>query len=168
MEEHDQTIIENWNEKVWNPKDDVYIIGDISWHKLSDTVRIVKELTGNKHLIVGNHDKKLMKNKEFCDLFVEVVDYKELQISKDKGLVLCHYPIPCFNHHYYDWVHLYGHVHNSFEWHIMERVRFEMENIYDKKCNMYNVGCMLEYMQYTPRTLDEIVEGYNRIRQDIC
>jgi len=35
-----------------------------------------------------------------------------------------------------------------------------MENLYDRQCEMYNVGAMMPYMDYTPRTLDEIIEGY--------
>jgi hypothetical protein len=29
---------------------------------------------------------------------------------------------------------------------------------------MYNVGCMMEYMDYTPRTLEEIINGYNKTK----
>ena len=72
-------------------------------------------------------------------------------------IVLSHYPIPCFNNHYYGWYHLYAHVHNSFEWNMMERVKYEMEALYDKPCHMYNVGCMMSYMGYRPRTLEEII-----------
>lgn len=41
---------------------------------------------------------------------------------------------------------------------MMEKMKKEMEgkNIL---CKMYNVGCMTEYMNYTPRTFEEIV-GY--------
>ena len=39
---------------------------------------------------------------------------------------------------------------------INERVKSEMKSLYDKPCNMFNVGCMLPYMNYTPRTFDEI------------
>ena len=30
---------------------------------------------------------------------------------------------------------------------------------------MYNVGAMLPYMDYTPRTLDEIITGYNQWKE---
>ena len=73
--------------------------------------------------------------------------------------MLSHYPIPCFNKHYYGSYHLYGHVHNSFEWNMMERVKYEMTELYDKPCFMYNVGIMIDYMNYTPRTLDEIISA---------
>ena len=75
--------------------------------------------------------------------------------------MLSHYPIPCFKNHYYDWYHLYGHVHSSFEWNMMERTKYEMTELYDKKCKMFNVGCMMPYMNYIPKTLSEIEEDYN-------
>jgi hypothetical protein len=31
---------------------------------------------------------------------------------------------------------------------------------------MYNVGAMMSYMDYTPRTLDEIIAGYNKMRKE--
>ena len=33
-----------------------------------------------------------------------------------------------------------------------------MEALYDKPCHMFNCGAMLDYMDYTPRTLEEILE----------
>lgn len=158
IEEHDAEIIKRWNDTV-DIDDDVYILGDISWANPTKTAELISRLNGNKHLIIGNHDRKLLKSKTVRDLFVEIADYKEIQLQGGKGIILSHYPIPCFNHHYYGWYHLYGHVHISFEWNMMQRVKYEMEALYDKECNMYNVGCMVSYMNYTPRTLEEIIEG---------
>ncbi len=156
IEEHDRALIDNWNRAVGR-EDEVFILGDISWYNATKTIEIMKSLNGILHLIVGNHDKKILKNRELQSLFAEITDYKELELSKGVGAVLCHYPIPCFNHHYYGWVHLYGHVHKSFEWNMMERVKYEMQALYDKPCHMFNVGAMVDYMDYTPRTLEEIV-----------
>lgn len=160
IETHDNVIIENWNNVV-GIDDDVYILGDISWHNSTKTIEIFKQLNGNKHLIVGNHDKKLLKNQKLKSLFVEVVDYKELTFDNGKGIVLCHYPIPCFNNHYYGWIHLYGHVHNSWEWEVMEHTKKHLVKASgdNKPCRMYNVGCMLSYIGYAPRTLTEILEA---------
>jgi calcineurin-like phosphoesterase family protein len=158
IEEHDEAIIRNWNNRV-GIDDDVWILGDFSWYNATKTIEFYKRLNGNKHLCIGNHDKKLLRNKEARDLFVEIVDYKEIQISKDCGIVLSHYPIPCFNNHYYGWYHLYGHVHKSFEWNMMENVKFQMSALYDKECRMYNVGIMIPYMEFMPKTLEEIVEA---------
>lgn len=158
IEEHDKIIIDNWKKTV-SDEDDIYILGDISWYDVKTTINIIQGLPGKKHLIIGNHDKKLLKNKNFRELFVETTDYKELSFGNNSGVVLCHYPIPCFNKHFYGWYHLYGHVHNSFEFHMMERIKYEMENLYEKPCNMFNVGAMMGYMNYTPRRLEYIVHN---------
>ena len=129
IEEHDRALIDNWNRAVGR-EDEVFILGDISWYNATKTIEIMKSLNGILHLIVGNHDKKILKNRELQSLFAEITDYKELELSKGVGAVLCHYPIPCFNHHYYGWVHLYGHVHKSFEWNMMERVKYEMQALF--------------------------------------
>lgn len=156
IETHDRELVENWNGVV-SMDDDVWVLGDISWYGPMKTIELFSRLNGTKHLCAGNHDKKLLANREVQALFAEITNYKELQLTPSFGLVLCHYPIPCFNHHFQNWVHLYGHVHTSFEWNMMERLRYEMEELYSKPCRMYNVGCMVPFMQFTPRTLDDIL-----------
>lgn len=160
VESHDEELIRRWNEQV-GIDDDVWILGDISWHNATKTIEIFNRLNGIKHLCKGNHDWKLLRNKQVQELFVEICDYKEINLDNGKGIVLCHYPIPCYNNHFYGWYHLYGHVHNSFEWNMMERNQYEMTALYDKKCKMYNVGCMMPYMKYAPQTLEDIEDSYN-------
>lgn len=157
VEAHDEALIECWNSVV-DIDDYVWILGDFSWYPAMKTIEIFKRLNGAKYLCIGNHDKKLLKNLDVRKLFVEIVDYKEIQITDRLGVVLSHYPIPCFNHHYYGWYHLYGHVHTSFEWNMMKQVKYEMEALYDKPCKMFNVGCMVPGMDYKPRTIEEIIE----------
>ena len=53
---------------------------------------------------------------------------------------------------------LYGHVHNTREWKFIEKWKKELLDS-GIPCNIINVGCMLDYMNYTPRTLDEILEA---------
>lgn len=159
VEEMDKTMIENWN-RVVEVNDTVYVLGDIAWYDYKRTIEIMRQLNGEKILIKGNHDKL---NQELRDCFKYVYDYKEI---KDNGrdVILCHYPIPCFNKHFYGSIHLYGHVYNSFESNMMEHFRKEMIELYDKQCNMYNVGCMMPWMNYTPRTLDEIINLYDNTK----
>lgn len=166
--EHDGSIVYNWNNAV-NCDDDVYVLGDVSFHNVTETVRLMSMLNGRLHLIVGNHDKRFLKNENFRNLFVEIADYKELYVGTDDyQIVLSHYPILAYKNLYRGWIHLYGHVHNSFEWGIMEHHKRMMKELYSKKdnkpaediFNTYNVGCMLPYMGYTPRTLQEIIDGY--------
>ena len=160
---HDEELIRRWNSAV-SQKDEVWILGDVSWHKADDTAAILERLNGRKYLITGNHDATLIRSAKTKGFFEEITPYKELHIRKGLRVVLCHYPIPCFNGHFSGWIHLYGHVHMTPEWDMTEESRrqFEREG---HACNMINVGCMLPYMDYTPRTLDEILTGYERYRE---
>ena len=165
IEEHDATLIEKWNAAT-EMDDDVWILGDISWYNATKTLKIFRQLNGNKHLIRGNHDSKLLRNKDIQNLFVEILDYKELEIGNDKSIILSHYPIPCYKNHYYGWLHFYGHVHTSFEENMMVRCRYEMEELYDTPCEMYNVGAMTSWMGYMPKTVDEIVTSWHEFHKD--
>lgn len=160
IEENDNTIIKNWNNTV-NIDDDVYILGDISWYNSTKTIEIFKKLNGSLHLIIGNHDNKFLKNINFRNLFVEICNYKELYMNNEYSIVLCHYPIVCFKNYHRGWYHLYGHVHNTIEWNVILHSIDELQNLHNKPCKAYNVGCMMDYINYTPRTLEEII-GENK------
>lgn len=166
IEAYDKAVIEKWNEAI-GINDTVWILGDISWYSATKTLEIFRQLNGVKNLCIGNHDHKLLRNKDIQNLFNEIVDYKEIELAEGKGIVLSHYPIPCFNKHYYGWYHLYGHVHNSFEWNMMEHIKMQMVELYDKPCNMYNVGIMIPYMEYRPKTLNEIIRGVENRTEEI-
>lgn len=162
IEENDNAIINNWNEVV-NIDDDVYILGDLSYHNVTETTKIINQLNGNKHLVVGNHDQKFLRNKLFRDAFVEICDYKELDIENGKKLILCHYPIPTFNGQFRGNYHFYGHVHNTEQWNMIEYFkRMQEEKRGVGTCNMINVGCMMPYINYCPKTFTEIVDAYEK------
>ena len=152
VEQMNETLVKNWNEAV-DPGDIVYVLGDMFWCKASEALPVLKSLNGQKFLVKGNHDR--CNDGKFLKEFVKVNEYMEVEDNGNK-IVLCHYPIPCFKNHFYGWFHLYGHVHTSFEYNMMETVRRQMQELYERPCRMYNVGAMLPYMDYTPRTLDEI------------
>lgn len=169
IEEHDAELIKRWNNKV-NVTDDVYILGDISWHNATKTINIFNQLNGIKHLIVGNHDTKLLRNQDIRSLFIEICDYKELYLTDKISVILCHYPIVAFKNHYYGWYHFYGHVHNGWEENIIQNVIRQNINLYDKSCNMINVGAMIPYMSYAPLSftdLAEIIEKRNAIMKKV-
>lgn len=147
-----EALVARWNQTV-DPGDVVYVLGDMFWCKSSEAVPVLRQLSGTKILIRGNHDRS--NDGAFIKQFAKVTDYMEVD-DEGRKVVLCHYPIPCFKNHFYGWYHLYGHVHTSFEWNMMQHDRYLMEELYGKECRMYNVGAMLPYMDYTPRTLDEI------------
>jgi calcineurin-like phosphoesterase family protein len=162
-----EAIKTNWNNTITNA-DHVYILGDLAWKENEDVISFVSKLKGNKHLIIGNHDR--VKDQRYKQLFVEVCDYKEVKDNingKEYNVVLSHYPLAFWNHqHHYKrdgeeykvWsIQLYGHVHNSNEETIFQDFIKSLNEKYDIKCITKNVGCMMDYMDYTPRTLTEII-----------
>lgn len=156
VDEMNNELIRRWNSVVTNG-DLVYILGDMFWMAPSKATAILDQLNGQKILVKGNHDR--WHDSKFDKKFVKIDEYIEVD-DEGRKAVLCHYPIPCFKNHFYGWIHLYGHVHSSFEWNMMEHQRYLMEELYDRQCNMINVGSMMPYIDYTPRTLDEILNGY--------
>ena len=159
IEEHDKVLIKNWNSVVSN-QDTVYILGDFHWGKEHQWIETLEQLNGNKVLIKGNHDISPQKSKKY---FQDIKDYKEID-DNGRRIILCHYPMPYFKNHYYGYYHLYGHVHNSFEYNMVEYDRYLMGELYGKPCEMYNVGAMMPWMNFTPRTLEEIIKGYKQCK----
>ena len=164
IEEMHDHIKQKWNTNV-NNSDHVFIIGDCCWRVNNQNFDYYKELlrslNGNKHLILGNHDKFV--NDRFKKLFEEVVPYKEVNDEvngANKRVILSHYYMPFYNHHYRNAIMLHGHSHNSAESE-MERRLTAMLNRQGFPCEIYNVGCMYPYIDYAPRTLQYIVDHYN-------
>ena len=149
LEAMHKAIIENWNSVV-NASDSVYILGDLTWNNAIG-VEVVSQLKGRKFLILGNHDKL---NQELKEMFEYVKDYDSITDNNEQ-IILSHYPLLCWRRSDYGSVHLYGHVHSGRDYELVldNRMRFLEEG---RKHECYNVGCMLPYMNYTPRTLAEI------------
>jgi hypothetical protein len=84
--------------------------------------------------------------------------------SKKNKVVMSHYPILFWNGQFRDTVHLYGHVHNSHQWNMCESWIDEARQLQAIPMRMYNVGCMMPWMNYTPRTLEEIIKGYEQYK----
>ena len=164
IEENDMVLIGNWNNVV-GIDDTVYILGDIGWYGSTKMIEILKQLNGNKVLIKGNHDHKLLKNQKFRDQFIEITDYKEIVNDDGSGLVLCHYPLITFRNHYRgNWWHFYGHVHSTWEWDVVEDAIKNSVKSSGKPLNMINVGCMMPWIEYTPKTFTDIIKEYNEYK----
>jgi len=151
-EEMDEELIDRWNNVVGD-KDTVYILGDFSWYKEDETAKILDQLYGNKVLIKGNHDRISPK---VSSRFVKICDYLEKK-DGNEHIILSHYPILFWNRQFYDSVHLYGHVHNSHQWNVCKSFQKELKELQAIPMRMYNVGCMIPEIDYTPRTLEEIL-----------
>ena len=115
--------------------------------------------------VAFNHDD--VSDYRYQQLFTEICDYKEIydSVGKEKyGLVLSHYPFFSWKNMGRGKILLYGHTHESEEDRFYQNCLRQMQendcrHVYDKKLWACNVGCMLPYMNYTPRTLAEILAG---------
>lgn len=160
VEEMESVLIKNWNEKVKN-QDKVYILGDFCWGLSEYWLKILNKLNGQKFLIRGNHDAKRI-NAKVKKKFIYIKDYDEIT-DEGRRVILSHYPILCYNKDHRTNVYmLHGHIHNTAENTQLEQIKKYIKSEKDERkvsnqCNLYNVGCMMPYMNYTPRTLDEII-----------
>ncbi len=144
VEEMDETIIKNYNELV-GPDDTVFFLGDLSWYSGRITKTIVSRLTGNKHLIIGNHDGKAPRAYQrmgfssvhtmfvlsACSWWPDVKDTWFLSHEPVEQLVAEGMPMMC------------GHIHNL-------ALQF---------CNAINVG--VDVWGFSPMSLETIREMYN-------
>lgn len=175
--EHDKLLINNWNTVV-NNNDDVYILGDIG--RLGNNkenayvASIISQLKGKKYLIIGNHDKKGLKDNRINQLFVNIKDYDVIGDNNNGinyNIVLSHYPILFWENQHKGYIHLYGHVHNSEEDNIYKKCLEEVNLFFKKeetkgrtdcpRAFAYNVGAMLDNFNYTPKSIKQIVDNYN-------
>lgn len=110
--EMNEKMSAEWN-RVVHPKDTVWMLGDVGFASLDTLVPFLNSLNGNKHLVLGNHDKAIRKKSELLirdKVFHSIQDYKEL---KHEGhlFVLCHFAMRTWNKAQYDSMHLFGHTH---------------------------------------------------------
>jgi calcineurin-like phosphoesterase family protein len=148
IEEHDETIIENWNSVV-GERDLVHVLGDFSMKltEREDRVReIFKALKGRKILVIGNHDvdKHFRLHPTLASL---PWDNKPefMRVVKDGGhrLVLCHYGIREWQGRHSGAFHFYGHAHG----------RLAAEG------RSRDVGVDMPDVWFKPRTFEELTAG---------
>ena len=163
MDDMTKKITEKWNSVVADD-DTVYILGDFCWEKQNQWPKYLEPLNGNLVLIRGNHDPKRL-GPPARQYFEEVHDYMEVKEPDGRIVILSHYPIPFHRAAYRKFMYmLYGHVHNSREFRIVQALRDEVRNTvgdngHHNLGQWYNCGCMLPWIDYAPRTLDEIIAG---------
>ena len=146
VDEMDKTLIELWNARI-STDDHVYIVGDLIFRSDKDPVWYLDKLKGHKHLIVGNHDEKLLKDESAIAYFESIDRMKDLK-EGGNHIVLCHYPMIEWNAYYHGSWHIYGHIHNR---------RNEAYEAMKKKDHALNAGCMIN--NYMPVSFEELVRN---------
>lgn len=141
LEEMHKDIILKWNKKV-SKEDTVYILGDVAVpnniEEENKLIEILNNLNGDKVLIIGNHDRVLLENKDFRDCFVKIKEYLRVY-EYGVRIILFHCPIEDWEGMRKKSVHFHGHIHRK--------------GISDIK-NRYHVGCDIQ--RFTPSTFKEI------------
>jgi calcineurin-like phosphoesterase family protein len=152
IEEHDATIIENWNKVVTHPSDKVYVLGDVA-QKRKDIENFGK-LNGKKILIKGNHD--IYEMKEYAKYFKDIRATHRL----DNGILMSHIPIHPSSFGKAHKVNVHGHIHDK---RVMEHRPMEFSPTIDPR--YFCVSC--EHINYTPMEVGAIeieVFGLNYAR----
>lgn len=146
IEEMDKTIINNWNSVV-SSHDDIYIVGDLIFKTKKGYEYYLEQLNGKKHLIVGNHDTKMLKQPNIKRYFESINDLLTVN-DGDYTIILCHYPLAEWNGFFRNTYHFFGHIHNN---------KNETYEIMKKIKKAYNVGA--DILNFTPKTAKQIIEG---------
>jgi calcineurin-like phosphoesterase family protein len=152
VDEMNQVIVDNWNDKV-SKDSDVFYLGDLSWNGSdAKTKELVDELNGNIHYIMGNHDK--FRDIKALNRFETINDYVELSIiDKDanrgrQDIMMFHYAIMSWDKAHHGAWHLHGHEHG----HLMKQAAYDWyykHKVIDMGCNMHD---------YTPLSYAEVKE----------
>jgi len=107
IEEHDQTLIDNWN-RVVGVHDTVYHLGDFHFGGVQEGEQLLRQLNGKKILIKGNHDR----NAKRCRGWEFVCDVNQAQID-NTNVVMFHYPMMEWAGAFRGAYHFFGHVHGK-------------------------------------------------------
>lgn len=107
-----EEIIAKWNSVV-QPDDHTFILGDVAMGLIEKAPALIQRLNGDKTLIVGNHDRKLVNLDCLYELFIDVRDYACFHIPDIGGVVMSHYPFASWDGKSQGAVHFYGHLHGA-------------------------------------------------------
>lgn len=110
VEEMDEALIENWN-LVVSEDDTVFHLGDFAFGGSSVWKEIIPRLKGHINLIIGNHDRKNLRQ-GYMSFFDMVVPQLQIEIEGNP-IYLNHYPFLCYGGSYRGVWQLFGHVHSG-------------------------------------------------------
>ena len=150
--EMDKTLIMNWNSAV-SADDVVYILGDLVFRSDKHASYYIERLNGVKHLVLGNHDHKWIKNCNLQKFFASVSDYLEIRDS-ERRIALNHYPMLSWGGAARGALHVHAHIHNKREGLVFETLK--------KMDNALNAG--VEINEYKPVTLEELISNNIRFK----
>lgn len=153
-DEMDRDLIRKWNEKV-DPADDVYVVGDFMYRSGYAPKWYLSQLPGHKHLIIGNHDWRMLQD-ETSMKYWESVDKIATIRDEYKNVVLCHYPILDWEARLHGSILVYGHIHGN------KDDTFQIMR--DYRPTAYNAAACIN--GYTPVSMEELIKNNRKFRED--
>jgi calcineurin-like phosphoesterase family protein len=144
IEEHDETLVERWNEVV-RPNDVVWHLGDVAmWDK--ESLGVVARLAGIKRLLLGNHDN--LKPQAYID-----AGFQRVYAGVEKyGAWLSHIPIHPMSVERYG-VNIHGHTHTQRATVLADAMDGDyLESVTDRRY----ICVSAEQIGYQPVSLDEV------------
>lgn len=161
IEEMDETLIANWNERV-KGNDTVYIAGDLIFKsKTNNPEQYLSRLKGKKILLLGNHDHGWKTKVDMGRYFKEVLNLKEVDIEGHMTTI-CHYPM-------IEWRScrkenskrlgflIHGHIHKNTE-------KPEYMQLF-RLPNALNAG--VDINGFRPVTFEELLKNNSAFKHDI-
>lgn len=157
VSEMDAEQVQKWNEVV-SDEDDVYVLGDCMLGG-TENIEFIKQLKGNIHICLGNHDTS-NREKMYRELS-NVVEVAEVGIRlkyNKHHFILTHYPMMTGNIEKESLKHmslnLYGHTHQT-------------SNFYNDMPFMYHVG--VDSHNGYPVLLDDVIEEmYAKVKECVA
>jgi len=150
LSELEEEIVKRWNLKVTD-SDTVYLLGDIAEDNFISCLETIKKLNGQKYLIVGNHDLKMLNQIKESGLFLGI-EFMMLIEDKGRKVCLCHYPVMDWMEFSREGFHVYGHIHNKTE---KQNPAYKQMKEYFKDKPAYNAS--VDVTNFEPVTLDEMI-----------
>lgn len=155
VHEMNNELIRRWNEKI--PHNGiVFYLGDFAWGRTTNAQYLLTKLNGTKHLIIGNHDKTVLKKEYTKELFASIQYYAKIRVEDKEinksyqEICLMHYPILNWDNIRQGSWHLFGHTHDSLLHHKTHGLTSNLACL--------DVGVDCEYSNYTPLSYYEIKE----------
>lgn len=111
IEEHDATIIQNWNDCLVNIGNIGFLLGDLALTNKKRLDEYCCQIAGHNYYIQGNHDHS--KDLRVIEKYFEILSpLQEIEIN-GQLIILCHYALQVWNKHHRGSWHLHGHSHGS-------------------------------------------------------
>jgi calcineurin-like phosphoesterase family protein len=111
VEQMNERLVDGINSVV-GQDDTLIMLGDVSFGGFDNIGIFLERLVcHNIHLILGNHDTHIEKNRDYVQgRFLSVQHYMEANIN-GQDFVFCHYPLQSWHGLNKGVIHLHGHVH---------------------------------------------------------